>query len=125
MGSSTASSLHYNILNRDMCDIRDKLLCCPHKALKFFLQPILRILPPHPLSHLRPRHPLEYLVADDPLHPQRHRHQPLLHLLLDGLCGSLALLQDTLFPVQHLTVLGVVWDPVDGAADLPEGKLII
>ena len=37
LGLSTASSLYYSILNRDMCDIRDKLLFCPHKTLKFFL----------------------------------------------------------------------------------------
>ena len=94
---ATNLSLYYSIRNRDMCDIRDKLSSLFHKSLKFFFQSVFRSLSSDLRCRLLPGHPLKYLILDDPLHPDRDRQEPLLHLQLNVFRIRLALLQKFFF----------------------------
>lgn len=92
--------IHYNILNRDIWDRRDKLSFFFKKSVIFFLYALLRSFPPQFTCHLAPAHILEDSVLDDPLHPLRDVVHPLLHFHLQPLRLLPTLLQNLLLVPQ-------------------------
>lgn len=92
--------IHYNILNRDIWDKRDKLSFFFKKSVIFFLYALLRSFPPQFTCHLAPAHLLEDSVLDDPLHPLRNVVHPLLHVYFQPLRLLPALFQNLLLMPQ-------------------------
>lgn len=92
--------IHYNILNRDIWDKRDKLSFFLKKSVIFFLYALLRGFPSQFTCHLAPAHLLEDSVLDDPLHPLRNVVHPLLHVYFQPLRLLPALFQNLLLMPQ-------------------------
>lgn len=103
--SCRSSMIHYNILNRDIWDKRDKLSFFFKKSVIFFLYALLRGFPSQFACHLAPAHILEDSVLDDPLHPLWNVVHPLLHLHFQPMRLLPALFQNLLLMPQASILL--------------------